>query len=100
LKRLFVGNLSYRANEQDIFDFFTRQGYAADNVSVIRDRQTGESRGFAFVEINDDDTADRAVGGCNGQELMGRKLVINEARPMQAGDRPPRRDGGERRHRY
>lgn len=80
--KLFVGNLPYSATEADITDFFTQAGVTVDSVNVMRDRFTGEARGFGFVEINDDSAANRAVEACNGRDLMGRALVVNEARPM------------------
>jgi RNA recognition motif-containing protein len=97
VKKLFVGNLPYAANEQDVQAFFAEQGVAVDTVTVMRDRFTGQARGFGFVEINNDSLAQRAIETCHGKELMGRPLVINEARPMAAregasrgGGRPPR----------
>jgi RNA recognition motif-containing protein len=93
VKKLFVGNLPYSANETDVQNFFVDQGVAVDTVTVMRDRFTGQARGFGFVEINDDAAAQRAVDNCNGKELLGRALVVNEARPMasrEGGDRGPR----------
>jgi RNA recognition motif-containing protein len=94
VKKLFVGNLPYTANETDVQGFFEGAGVGIDSVTVMRDRFTGQARGFGFVEINDDGAASRAVDACNGKELMGRALVVNEARPMtprEGGGRPPRR---------
>jgi cold-inducible RNA-binding protein len=88
VKKLFVGNLPYAANETDIQNFFADNGVTVDSVTVMRDRFTGQARGFGFVEINDDAAALRAVDACHGKELMGRGLVVNEARPMTA------REGG------
>ena len=87
--KLFVGNLPYAATEADLTDFFSQAGVAVDSVNVMRDRFTGEARGFGFVEINDDTAANRAIEACNGRDLMGRALVVNEARPMV-----PREGGG------
>ena len=81
MKRLYVGNLPYSATEGDLETFFTERGVTLDNVALIRDRDTGNPRGFAFVEIEDDEQADQAVETCNGQDLSGRPLVVNEARP-------------------
>ena len=97
MKKLFVGNLPYSANETDIQNFFTDNGVAIDSVTVMRDRFTGQARGFGFVEINDDGAANHAVEVLNGKELNGRALVVNEARPMApreggGGGRPPRRE--------
>lgn len=82
MKKLFVGNLPYAANEQDVQNFFAAQGVTVDSITVMRDRFTGQARGFGFVEINDDGAALRAVDLCHGKEMMGRPLVVNEARPM------------------
>jgi RNA recognition motif-containing protein len=99
VKKLFVGNLPYGANETDVQGFFEVAGVNIDSVTVMRDRFTGQARGFGFVEINDDGSAQRAVDACNGRELMGRALVVNEARPMTpreggggGGGRAPRRE--------
>jgi RNA recognition motif-containing protein len=96
VKKLFVGNLPYAANETDVQNFFSSQGVAVDTVTVMRDRFTGQARGFGFVEIQDDSTAQQAVENCHGKDLMGRTVVVNEARPMASregggGDRGPRR---------
>ena len=91
MKKLFVGNLPYGANETDVQTFFSDAGVNVDSVTVMRDRFTGQARGFGFVEINDDAAAQRAVDACHGTELMGRTLVVNEARPMA-----PREGGGAR----
>jgi RNA recognition motif-containing protein len=94
VKKLFVGNLPYSANETDVQNLFSDNGVAVDSVTVMRDKFTGQARGFGFVEINDDVAAQRAVDACHGKELLGRVLVVNEARPMtsrEGGGRPPRR---------
>lgn len=88
MKKLFVGNLPYTANETDVQNFFTENAVTIDSVTVMRDRFTGQARGFGFVEINDDAAAAHAVETCHGKDLMGRTLVVNEARPMTA------REGG------
>ena len=64
-------------------------GIQADSITVVRDRETGQPRGFGFVEIADDAAAEKAIASLNGKDLMGRALVVNEARPQA-----PRRDGG------
>jgi len=101
--KLFVGNLPYAATEADVTDFFTQAGVTVDSVNVMRDRFTGEARGFGFVEIHDDAAANRAIEACNGRDLMGRALVVNEARPMvpreRAGGGGERRGGGRGRDR-
>ena len=84
MKKLFVGNLPYAANETDLQNFFAENGVTIDTVTVMRDRFTGQARGFGFVEINDDAAAQRAVDSCHGKDLLGRIVVVNEARPMAA----------------
>jgi RNA recognition motif-containing protein len=100
MARLFVGNLPYSATEADIQSFFADAGFPVDSVDVMRDKFSGEARGFGFVEIADQGAAQRAVESCNGKALQGRNLVINEARPMSreggGGARGPRGGGGGR----
>ena len=85
MKKLFIGNLPYQASEAELQDFFSQAGVHADSVQIIRDKFTGQARGFGFAEFSDDGAADRAVQSCNGKEFMGRALVVNEARPMREG---------------
>jgi RNA recognition motif-containing protein len=96
--KLYVGNLPYQASESDLENWFSEAGISIDSVNVMRDRFSGEARGFGFVEIGNDQDAMRAVSSCNGKELMGRALVINEARPLNAGGggRGPRAGGSGR----
>ena len=89
MTKLFVGNLPYKATEADLQAFFEEAGIHVDSVNILRDRFSGEARGFGFVEINDDAIANQAVQACNGRALMGRALVVNEARP------PERRERGQ-----
>jgi RNA recognition motif-containing protein len=88
--RLFVGNLSYQTMEGDLQDHFSAAG-AVLNVNLMLDKFTGRSRGFAFVEFATAEEAQRAVDMLHGQELGGRPLTVNIARPRE--ERPPR-DGG------
>ena len=90
MKNIYVGNLSYDATEDQVRSMFEQYG-AVDRVSIVTDRDTGQPRGFAFVEMTDDDAAGKAMDALNGTNLGGRNLTVNEARPK--GDRP-RRDGG------
>jgi RNA recognition motif-containing protein len=80
LKNIFVGNLDFSATEDSIRALFEPYG-AVDKVDVITDRDTGRSRGFAFVEMSDADAADRAIAALNGTNFGGRTLNVNEARP-------------------
>jgi uncharacterized membrane protein YgcG len=79
--KLYIGNVPYTAMEGDLQDWMAGLGVTVDNISVVRDRFSGESRGFGFAEIDDNDLALEAIEKCNGKEFMGRRLVINEARP-------------------
>ena len=88
-KKLYVGGLSYSTTDEGLKDAFAQVGEVSF-AKVITDRMTGRSRGFGFVEMNDDAEADKAVADMNGKELDGRRLTVNEARPM--ADRPPRRE--------
>lgn len=85
MKKLYVGNLPYQANEQDLQAWFAEAGAQVDNVTLIRDRDSNEPRGFGFVEISNDDAAERAIQSLNGKEFLGRALVVNEARPRREG---------------
>lgn len=84
MKNIFVGNLSFSATEQDVRGMFEAYG-AVDRVSIITDRETGRSRGFAFVEMSDDTQAERAIASLNGSNVGGRTLNVNEARPKGEG---------------
>ena len=80
MKNIFVGNLSYGATEDSIRSLFEVHG-AVERVSIVTDRDTGQSRGFGFVEMTNDADAERAIAALNGQEHGGRDLNVNEARP-------------------
>jgi RNA recognition motif-containing protein len=92
--KLFVGNLPYKATEADLQAFFEEAGVHVDSVNILRDRFSGEARGFGFVEINDAAAAAQAVQSCNGRPLMGRELVVNEARPPERRERSAGPSGG------
>ena len=78
--RLYVGNLSFHSTESSVRDAFTEHGTVTD-VHVVTDRQTGQSRGFAFVTMGDDSQASKAIQAMNGSLLDGRPLKVNEAEP-------------------
>lgn len=94
MKKLYVGNLPFQANEDQLREWFQQAGFTIGTITLIRDRMTGQPRGFGFVEMSRDEDADRAIQQLNGQAFMGRKLVINEARPPQSGGRGQRDRGG------
>ena len=79
-KKIYVGNLSFRTTEEELTALFEPYG-SVESVSIITDRETGRSKGFGFVSMNDDE-AEKAIAALNGQEVGGRALTVNEARPM------------------
>ena len=85
MKKLYVGNLPFKATEQDLIDWFTQAGVSGPNITLVRDQATGQLRGFGFVEVTSDEEAARAVQSLNGQDFMGRNVVVNEARPRESG---------------
>jgi len=89
LKRLYIGNLPYRATEADLTAWFQQQGVITGTVNVMRDRFSNDSRGFGFAEV-EDSGVEQAVELSNGKQFMGRALVVNEARPMEKGSGPRR----------
>lgn len=92
-KKLFVGNLPYSISDTALRDMFAEVGEVT-SASIVTDRETGRSRGFAFVEMADEQAAQSAIDALNGHSLDGRKLTVNAARP-----REPRRDMHGRRAR-
>ena len=82
MKKLYVGNLPFETNEDELRELFEQHGPTV-SVRVIMDRETGRSRGFGFVEFEDDNAAMNAIQGLNGREVEGRTLNVNEARPRQ-----------------
>jgi RNA recognition motif-containing protein len=89
--RLYVGNLPYSVRDEDLQSAFGAFG-SVTSARVMMERETGRSKGFAFVEMADDAQAQAAIAGMHGKELGGRGVVVNEARPAEA--RPPREGGG------
>jgi RNA recognition motif-containing protein len=91
MKNLFVGNMSFQTTEAELTALF--QGYGqVTRVHVATDRETGRARGFAFVEMPNDEEAAKAIAALNGKEVGGRALKVNEARPRE--NRPGPRSGG------
>jgi RNA recognition motif-containing protein len=91
MKNLYVGNLPHSTTEDELRNLFQTHG-AIEKVSMVTDRETGRSRGFAFVEMTDAGEAEKAIAALNGTELGGRTLTINEAKPKT--DRPRGGGGG------
>lgn len=92
-KKLYVGGISYSTNDSGLNDAFAQAGTVV-SASIIMDRMTGRSKGFGFVEMSTDEEAQAAIDMWNDKELDGRKLTVNEARPMEP--RAPRAEGGFR----
>ena len=80
MKNIYVANLPYSSGDDELRSLFEEYG-TVDKATVIKDRDTGRSRGFGFVEMSDDGEADAAIEGLNGHEMGGRPLTVNEARP-------------------
>ena len=83
-RKLYVGNLPYSATEQSLREAFSASG-TVDSVSVITDRDTGQSKGFAFIEMSTDQEAQAATEAMNGKTLDGRQIKVNEAKPKGSG---------------
>ena len=84
MKNIFVGNLSFGATEEKVRSLFEPFG-AIDRVSIVTDRDTGQARGFGFVEMSNNAEGDKAIAALNGTDLDGRALNVNEARPKESG---------------
>lgn len=97
-KRLYVGNLPYSADEEEVRQLFEGGGRTVEDVHLVTDRETGRAKGFGFVEFATDEMAREAMQALNGYDMKGRQLTVNEARERQ--DRPRREGGGRRHHDY
>ena len=91
--KLYVGNLSFETTENDLQDLFEQHGQVSET-SLMMDRMTGKSRGFAFVTMNDKAQAEAAMSALNGKEVAGRTLTVNEARAREERPRPYGGGGG------
>ncbi len=81
-KKLYVGGLPYSTTNDELRDAFAQAG-AVDSATIIMDKMTGRSKGFGFVEMSNDDDAAKAIDMWNGKDFGGRKLTVNEARPLE-----------------
>ena len=81
-KKLYVGNLSFSTTEDSLRDHFSQAG-SVDSVAIISDKFSNRSKGFGFVEMSSDEAAQKAIEMFDGQDFDGRKIVVNEARPMK-----------------
>lgn len=96
---IYVGNLPHNVTEEDLQQAFKDFGEVA-SVKIIKDRYSGESRGFGFVEMPDKAEAQSAINGLNGKELKGQALKVNEARPQRSRERKGGGGGGGEYRRY
>jgi cold-inducible RNA-binding protein len=94
MKNLFVGNMSFQTTDSDLRALFEPFGQVT-RVHIATDRETGRARGFAFVEMTNDDEAAKAIAALDGKEVGGRNLKVNEARPKEERS-APRGGGGDR----
>lgn len=95
MKKLYVGNLSYDATDDDLRQMFETHG-TVESAKIATDRDTGRSRGFGFIEMQANNEAEAAIAALNGSQVGGRALIVNEARPMTSkfgGGRSGGRDG-------
>ncbi|MBC7743030.1 MAG: RNA-binding protein [Bdellovibrionaceae bacterium] len=92
-KKLYVGNLPFSATEENLTETFAACG-SVDSVKIITDRETGRSKGFAFVEMSSDAEAQTAISKYNGADFGGRAMTVNEAKPMAPRDNNSRGGGG------
>lgn len=84
MKKIYVGNLSFSVTEASLRSAFEKHG-SVESVKIVTDRDTGQPRGFGFVEMTDDAEAQKAISALNGRDLEGRTLTVNEARPKAEG---------------
>jgi len=94
-KRLYIGGLPYTTNEDGLKSAFSQAG-TVESASIVMDRMTGRSRGFGFVEMSTDDEAMKAIEMFNGKDFEGRKLTVNEAKPMEQRAPRSQTDGATR----
>jgi len=104
MKNIYVGNLSFATSEETVRSLFETHG-TVDRVSIVRDRDTGQPKGFGFVEMSNDSEATQAINALNGRDLDGRTLNVNEARPktergFSGGSNRGGGGGGQRRNRW
>ena len=99
MKNIFVGNLSFGATEDAVRSTFETYG-TVDRVSIVTDRETGQARGFGFVEMSNNAEGDKAILGLNGRDLDGRAMTVNEARPKEDRGSGGGSGGQRRNNRY
>ena len=90
---IYVGNLSWSMTDDDLMNLFTEHG-SVTSAKILKDKMNGRSKGFGFVEMEDDEAAKAAIAALNETEVQGRKLIVNESQPRQEGDFKKRSYGG------
>lgn len=95
VNKLYVGNLDFNTTEDELKGYFEQKGIQPKSVTLIKDKYTGRSKGFGFVEVESEEVIQKAIESLDGQELNGRKLTVNKARPLK--ERSGRSDFGSRR---
>jgi RNA recognition motif-containing protein len=90
---IYVGNLSWTMTDDDLMNLFTEHG-TVTSAKILKDKMNGRSKGFGFVEMEDDEASKAAIAALNETEVQGRKLIVNESQPRAEGDRPKRSFGG------
>ncbi len=98
--KLFVGNLPHTVTDSALADFVTNAGFHVASAVVIRDKMTGDPKGFGFVELAEGENLQQAIAGLDGKSMDGRPLTVNEARPQRTGFSGPRGGGGGGRGRF
>jgi RNA recognition motif-containing protein len=93
--KLYVGNLSFNTSSQDLETMFAQSG-TVESVNLIEDRETGRSRGFAFVEMSSNEEGQSAISTLSGKEINGREILVNEAKPREDRGGSNNRNGGGR----
>jgi cold-inducible RNA-binding protein len=96
MKKLYVGNLPYNTSDEELRTIFVNGGFECDDVTIISDRDTGRSRGFAFVTLANDADVEEAIAQINGFDIGGRNLRVNEAREHRERQGGGRGGGGDR----
>ena len=90
---IYVGNLSWTMTDDDLMNLFTQYG-TVSSAKILKDKMNGRSKGFGFVEMEDDEAAKTAIANLNETDVQGRKLIVNESQPRQEGDFKKRSFGG------
>ena len=96
---IYVGNLSWSMTDEDLNNLFAEYG-TVSSAKILKDKMNGRSKGFGFVEMEDEEAAKSAIANLNETEVQGRKLIVNESQPRAEGDRPKRNFGGGNRGGY